>query len=521
MARHTRETAERSYPACLPRVLALAVLCSTIMTGCGPRSKGDGSPDTFAVRRGPVDVTVTESGSLKAGESIVIKNEVRRPLKILDMVDEGTVISRDDVEAGKILVKLDASELEDQHMAAESEVASARASLTEAEEGLLIQKSQNESSIRQAELDYAFALTDFRKLVGDTLALRYADQDLGPEQIAALLEDPEIGGQAEQKLRSYVSDIELKKQQLALSDTKYKWTVELFEKGYATESEKNGDELAVRQGQLALETAESNLELFKRYDFPKDFQKQASTVFEAREKIEREQAMARSRLAQNEANLSSRRAGLKQREEKLRSLAEDIENATIRATQPGMVVFEQPPPWRNEGPLKVGSQVQPNQAIFQFPDVSELVVAVTIHESEIDLIVLGQKAVIKMDAVPGTQFQGEVTKKSIVPSPQHGWLNPDLKVYDVEVTLIDDISRLRPAMTATVEILVERIEDVLHVPIQAVQTNERSERFCYRSDGTRVPVTIGKHNQVFTVVTEGLSEGETILMTPPELRDTE
>jgi len=483
--------------------------------GCRRAEDTPRSVETFAVRRGELVITVTESGSVEAAESVSIKNEVKKNMRILEMVDEGVTITPEDVKKGRILVRLDSNDLEEEYANRQNNFESAKASLTQAKEGLVIQKSDNDSQIRTAELNYTFAVNDLKKLVGEKLAHKYADK--APRNIEALLDDPDLGGQALQDLRSRQSKIELDKSQLSRAQTKLEWTEKLLKKGYVTANDRDGDAFEVRRDELNIGQSQSNLQLYRKYEFVKTFQKTWSSVLDAREKLERAKAMARSKLAQSQATYNSRMAAYKYEQSRLDRLKRDIDRCTIRAPRPGLVVLEQPPRWRNTGPLKVGSDVLPNQVIFRFPDISRMVVKVNIHESQIDLIELGQTASIKIDALPGQSFPGKVTKKAVLPSSQNSWLNPDLKVYSVEVSLEGKNEVLRPGMTATVEIQIQRLDDVVYVPIQAVQTDAKGKHYCYRRDQTRLPIEIGKRNEVFTVVAKGLDKGDEILMSPPQL----
>src|SRR5437879_10330303 len=71
----------------------------------------------FAARRGPLDITVLEGGSVQALESQEIKCEVRvgyQGIKILKIVEEGYQVTEDDLRTNKVLVELDSSDLRKQ-----------------------------------------------------------------------------------------------------------------------------------------------------------------------------------------------------------------------------------------------------------------------------------------------------------------------------------------------------------------------------------------------------------------------
>ena len=125
---------------------------------------------TFAARRGPLAITVLEGGSLEALESQESKCEVRvgyQGTKILKIVEEGYLVTEDDVKTNKVLVELDSSEIEKQIVQQEIQYQSALASLTDAQQNYEIQLNQNLSDIKAAEQKVRFARMDFDKFLGD------------------------------------------------------------------------------------------------------------------------------------------------------------------------------------------------------------------------------------------------------------------------------------------------------------------------------------------------------------------
>ncbi|MFC1634162.1 hypothetical protein ACFL5Z_04920, partial [Planctomycetota bacterium] len=82
---------------------------------------------------------------IKAVKSETIKSEVEGRTSIVSIVPEGTYITPEDVNNGKVLVELDSSELKDELPQRQIELASAEASHTEAKEAHDIQIKQNES----------------------------------------------------------------------------------------------------------------------------------------------------------------------------------------------------------------------------------------------------------------------------------------------------------------------------------------------------------------------------------------
>ena len=134
---------------------------------------------TFAARRGPLEITVLEGGSLQALESQEIKCEVRvgyQGTKILRIVEEGYLVTEEDVRTNKVLCELDSSELQKGLVQQEIQYQTAVASLTDAQQNYEIQLGQNESDIKAAEQKTRFARMDFDKFLGDTVTPEIVDQ---------------------------------------------------------------------------------------------------------------------------------------------------------------------------------------------------------------------------------------------------------------------------------------------------------------------------------------------------------
>src|SRR2546422_10104493 len=136
----------------------------------GGKSAASGA--TFVARRGPLAISVLEGGSIQALQSQEIKCEVRvgyQGTKILKIVEEGYLVTEDDVKNGKVLVELDSSELQKQILQEEIQYQTAVANLTDSEQNYEIQLSQNASEIQAAEQKTRFARLDFDKFLGDTV----------------------------------------------------------------------------------------------------------------------------------------------------------------------------------------------------------------------------------------------------------------------------------------------------------------------------------------------------------------
>lgn len=166
-----------------------AVLAVLVIAGAGVwasrRGKGEQEGASFATRRGALDITVLEGGSVQAIESQEVKCEVRvgyQGTKILKIVEEGYLVTDEDVKNGKVLVELDSSEITKQQVQQEIQFESASASLTDAQQAYDIQLNQNFSDIKAAEQKARFARLDLDRFLGGDVASAVIDE-IGVEKM--------------------------------------------------------------------------------------------------------------------------------------------------------------------------------------------------------------------------------------------------------------------------------------------------------------------------------------------------
>jgi len=517
-------------------VISISIVCAVGVTilllamKAANSGLADNEFSTFTVRRDNLTVTVTESGSIRARKTIEIKCERERGATILNIVPEGTYITQEEVDNGLVLIELDAAEVEEELTQREMDLASAEASYTQAKESHEIQIKQNESDITASDLRVKFGLIDLRKYLGDSVAGKFvASVETLPEDIddiAALVDDPQLGGDALQRLRALTEDISLKEQTFKLAQSKLDWSLKLFEKKYISQTEMEADSLDRDRKEISWKQAQTSTDLFKKYEFPKQAVQLLSDYNEAKRALDRTYASARSRLAQAEANLKSTESKLRSRQERLNKTKKQIEVSIIRAPAPGLVTYgaSGEDHWRRmrQGPIEEGSSVREHQTIISLPDMSKMTASIAVHESSVDKVRPGQRATIVMDAFPDKIFSGEVTKVAPLPDQQRNWLSPDLKVYATEVEIEGTYDFLKPGMSAKVEILVERLKGVLIVPVQVV-ANRSGKKVCYvlASKPEEREVQTGSFNDTFVQILDGLESGEKVLLSPPKITGSE
>ncbi len=515
-------------------LVALLVLAWVLFSRFGETAD---SVASYTVGRGNLTVSITENGNIKALKSVDIKSDVEGQVTIIKIVPEGTFITPEDVKKKKVLVELDSAALKEKYTQQKIATSNAQASYEEAVESYEIQLNQNNSDIKGGERKLKFAKMDLQKYVGEIIAQQLiqagevyaATQASQPAttrpvvNMTALSRDPNLRGAAQQKIRELQSKIELASEELTRATTKLEWTEKLYAKNYVSGEDVRADRLAVKSKTIDLEQAKTNLDLYIRYDFPKETEKALEDYYEAYRELERIRAKTRSLLAQALAKRTGMEASYKLQKDQLEKVRDQLEACIIRAPASGLVVYGTSNDFwaRQNNPIQAGAQVYQRQTILSIPNNMQMIVEFKVHETWVQKIKPGLAAEITMDAFPDQHFTGKVTKIAPLADPQN-WINPDLKVFTTEVTIDGIHPFLKTGMSAKVKVIVQRLFNVINVPIQAV-VSQKGKKYCYIAAAFGSPqlreVQTGASNDNFMEITHGLKVGEKVLLNPPRLSD--
>jgi len=444
---------------------------------------------TFAVKRGPLTISVLESGTIKAREQIIIKNEIEGRSSIIWLIEEGTLVKK-----GDLLVELDASTLEDGKIDQEIRVQNADAALINATESLAVVKNQSLSDVEVAELTLEFAEQD----------LKQYEQGLYPNEQTASK-----------------NTITLREEELQRAAETLTWSKKLSEQKYISKTELLADELAVTRSKNNLQLAQNDLNLLENFTYQRETAQLQSDVRQATMALERTQRKAKANVAQAEAELKARELEYKRQQDRLTKMYDQIAKAKIYAPANGMVVYatsaERGGFRGRQEPLDEGVEVRERQELIHLPTAESSMAEVDIHEASLEKVRVGLPAIITVDALQGKKFFGHVARIAPLPDAASMWMNPDLKVYNSDVYLEGTEPSLRTGMSCKVEIIVEQYDDAVYVPMQAVLRVGGEPAVYVVKDGTieERKVEIGLDNRRVIRIASGLDEGETVWLTPP------
>lgn len=472
-----------------------------------------------SVERGPMVVDILEAASIESSDSQIVKSGVEGQTTIISIIPEGTILTQEDVANERVLIELDSASLRERKTQQEITVQSELASYTDAKESFEIQKNENESNLNAGKLKIKFTLMDLQKYLGEQTAQEFVKGDVTLENLAL---SEHMSGDALLEFKTRQNNIDLANEDLKRAEVKLGWTEKLLEKGYKTRDEFEADQLSLKRLKVDLEKRESELDLYKRYEFPKQAEQLRSNYIEAERELERIEARNRAQLSKAESRLKSNEATYKQQVERLDKINEQLANCIIKATKPGMVVYANSDDWRGNEPIMEGTTVRERQELIKIPNATTMVAKARIHESVITSVKPGLPAEVTIDALPGRKFSGEVQKVALLPDAQNRWMNPNLKVYTTEVLIKDEGNNgLKPGMSANVRIIINSFDDVIKVPVQAV-TAEGKDRIVFVDSGSKPQkrvVEVGDYNDKFMQIKTGLKQGERVVMNPNILMD--
>jgi HlyD family secretion protein len=182
-----------------------------------------------------------------------------------------------------------------------------------------------------------------------------------------------------------------------------------------------------------------------------EFQRSAE-LFKSQGVTESEYKTAEYDLAVSRSNLASAEVNLEQ-------ARRNLGYSEIYAPIDGVVVERNVEPGQT-----VASSMSTPQLFLIANDLKELEILASVDESDIGQIHEGQPARFTVQAYPDDSFAGTVRQVRLQSSVQE-----NVVAYTVVVSVRNEELKLLPGMTATVDFIVERVENVLKVPNAALR----------------------------------------------------
>ncbi|MGE5358748.1 MAG: efflux RND transporter periplasmic adaptor subunit [Bacteroidales bacterium] len=198
----------------------------------------------------------------------------------------------------------------------------------------------------------------------------------------------------------------------------------------------------------------------------------------------------------------------------------NLQGMTVKAPVTGIIALGQN--WRAGGnfnsppDFREGDRVWPGAQIAELPDMATAFVDARVDEAERGRLQVGQAVLVRVDAIPDKELTGTVSEISTLAAPDFSSY-PPVRSFSVIVKLAQIDPRLRPGMSATVRIVVDRVPKTTLVPAAGVFTKGgRSVVYVIAGNGFEERVIeIARRNTEQVAVARGLSPGAQIALKDP------
>ena len=168
--------------------------------------------------------------------------------------------------------------------------------------------------------------------------------------------------------------------------------------------------------------------------------------------------IANSQLEQARANLESRK--------------DELDRARISSPHNGIVTTIN----KEVGEMALGGMFQA-EVLMIIADLSRMEVIIDVNENDVVSISKGDTAEIEIDAFLDTLFYGVVNEVALVPQVTGMGTQQQVTNFQVKVRMINVPDGIRPGMSATVDIITDKKERVLAIPIQSLTARKKGAEF--------------------------------------------
>jgi multidrug efflux pump subunit AcrA (membrane-fusion protein) len=559
-------------------LIALAFLVGAVLGGVAYFGKGmfqTARPDliTHVVKPEMLSVTVVERGTLESADNKDVICKVKAGSKasfastIKWVIDDGSVVSK-----GQLLMELDDSALQDQLRSQLIVVEKARAEWIKADQEYVIQTKTNAALVATADAAFEVAELDLEKYTG----LRPDPELTAFASVAGTVATLTERGEFKKNLDDVSAQLKQAQSDLESYQDLAAWANRAMKQNYITPSQAKAQESKMEATKDKVAQLSKQKFLLETFIRRKELTDLKNKVDVARMNLEKEQRQAESKEVQAESTRRTANSVLQQELEKLRDIEEQIKECKLTAPQDGMVVYYKPESSRfggsssSQGMIAQGEQVKEGQKLIRIPDLKRMQVNTRVHEAMVSRIrgddrrstgILeairagllvnpdamsrlvthsesmmshyrdmvrdkeyyiaspGQKAQIRVDALPGRMLTGHVKTVAAVASSTD-WSSSDVKVYQTIVTIDESVEGLKPDMSSEVTILVDPPkEPVLAIPMQAVvggaEAGPKRKVYVKTATGTEErEVELGTFNDKMVEIRTGLQDGDEVVLNP-------
>ncbi len=476
------------------------------------------APKIEVVKRGDFRMTIRATGNLEPLLDVEVKSNVEGEVIEL-LVDDGSP-----VKEGDILVKLDPKLYVEQEKQAKADVDAAAAQLMQSELNIKLKKERLNSDKIQREAAVRIAQANLETTKAESLT-RISSAETDIQSTKNLLEQDNIAveqakislEQGKLSLAEYETSLNSSKVSLDTAKADWERNKSLFEQELVSkqvledsesrhansnsqyenakkrvESQKQtivsqertieARKTGIKTREAQLQYQELNLEHLKKTRTKAEEESQIrldnskTQLQELMLTLENEKLLTEQSKVSANANLLRRESSLKNQEERL---AWTVIKAPMSGTVTQLAI--------EQGEIVTSGRSAFSQSppIMTIADLTQMVVKTFINEVDMERLELGQSAIIKIDAFQTEKYDGRVYE--ISPSGQQ---QDNIISFEVMIEVLDTSGKIRPGMSADVDIITYEEKNVLLLPLDAVIS--KNSATAVAQVGNTSPFKVGK-----------------------------
>ena len=407
---------------------------------------------TYTVRRDDLVVTVLEQGTLESSDNTEIKCQVRGQNTITWVIESGTIV----------------------------------------EDGNKNWLWDNTVLVRLDTLAIEEAITERKKFA---LLTRASAERLeaAKESAALAVKEYELGTFVNE-LMQLEKDLVVARSNLKAAENVLRHERRLALRGFSNDRKIAQNKIRVQQYNNQVEKLSRDISELKKYTR----EKQLATL----------RGDSKAAIANFNAEAERAIADENRKEQAI----DELKHCIVPAPRSGLVIHPSAAQWEGAPDIEEGATVHKTQVMLLMPDLNKMQIKVGIHESIVSRVKKGMKALVILN---DRELECEVLSVARITKPA-GWWTGNVVKYDTIIKLPEDEPGLKPGMSAEVQIILAKYEDIVTVPVAAVlQTPSGS--FCWVKAHGKVKrrlLEIGDSNDVFIQVKSGLEEGDEVVLDP-------
>lgn len=463
-------------------VLSLILLSA----GCTKTSYSSDQYEIYKVSKKNIKFVVSETAGIGSESENIVTAAFSS--KIENLLDEGVYVKKGTI-AGNLSIAKELSEKEKSEMA-----------LKESEFNLKITQIENEKELYRLSMEMGNAKLELEKAKLQLKKLTDGRDGLG------IINAEESLATIKKELAIYELDIPEKER--------------LYNSGYLPEDDLNQAKTKYEELKKLNIQTEVKLRILEKGPAEEEVEKEKINVKIAREKFEKSAEEFKTYKNTAEINIKDNLGKIAKNTDSLKYYSDLVRRGNLVATGDGLIIYGKMYVGREEVKIKAGDSVREGVEVAKIIDINKPVLKMFVNEVDIGKLKVGQEADFYLDSFPDKKYRGKVIKIASIASNKFERDKNDVKVFETKLRIFDKDQNLKPGMTANVEVIIDKLENIIVVPSQAIIKNE-GKTYCFvEKDGNFIKqqVTTGKSNELETIIIKGLNEGDKIALKALEVR---